>query len=254
MMPLTLGDLFPSATVFGLLCLVTVVAGALRGFSGFGSNLLLAPVYSLFMAPTDVVVVILLLNLVTVLQMLPQALRSVQWPLVISLFVPSLFGIPLGLILLHTVDAVLLRRFIAIVVTVMSVILLSGWHYKGRRGTLQNSIAGLTSGCLTALAGIGGPPVLLYLLSGQSHPPTTLRSVFIVYFGMAQLATLIPLLINGSVAVSQVAYAGSLLPVYLLATAAGLIAHQRMVHKREQSIRTISLLLLLAIGITTCFV
>jgi uncharacterized membrane protein YfcA len=249
-----LSGLFPSMTVFVLLCVATAFAGALRGFSGFGSGLLLAPIYSLFLPPTSVVTVVLLLNLVTVLQMLPQALRLVQWRLVMALFVPSLFGIPLGLLLLHTIDAVLMRKLIAGIVTVMSLVLLSGWLYKGRRGALQNCIAGLSSGCLTAIAGIGGPPILLYLLSGTSPSPTVLRSVFLVYFAMAQLSSLIPLAVGGSVGLTQVAYAGSLLPVYILATAAGAIMHRRMAGRQDMAIRKVSLWFLLAIGVVTFFV
>src|SRR3546814_11507128 len=65
-----------------------------------------------------------LMNFSTTLQMLPRAVPTVQWRLVMALFIPSLFGIPLGLILLHSVDAVALRRLIAVVVTIVSVILL----------------------------------------------------------------------------------------------------------------------------------
>ncbi|MEO6960290.1 MAG: hypothetical protein ABI228_05420, partial [Burkholderiaceae bacterium] len=101
---------------------------------------------------------------------------------------------------------------------------------------------------------IGGPPVILYLLSSKNYSPTVLRSVFIVYFGIAIVATLTPLLFMGSVTVTQVAHAGSLLPVYLLATAVGTIAHQRMASSDDGSIRRVSLLVLLAIGVVTFFV
>lgn len=246
--------LFPSLTVFVMLCIATACAGAFRGFAGFGGGLMLAPLYSLFMLPTDVVVVLLLLNLVTTVQMLPQALKSVQWRLVISLAVPSLFGIPLGLLVLHLIDPVSMRKLIAAIVTVMSVVLLTGWCYTGRRGSLQDGIAGLTSGSLTAIGAIGGPPIILYLLSGKNYSATVLRSVFIVYFGIAIVATLTPLLFMGSVTATQVAHAGSLLPVYFLATAIGTFAHAKMANSDDGSVRRISLLVLLAIGVFTFFV
>ncbi|HEY9459750.1 MAG TPA: sulfite exporter TauE/SafE family protein [Paralcaligenes sp.] len=248
------GGLFPSLTVFVMLCAATACAGAFRSFAGFGGGLMLAPLYGLFMPPTDVLVVLLLLNLVTTVQMLPQVLKSVQWKLVISLAVPSLFGIPLGLLALHFIDPMSMRKLIAAIVTVMSAILLTGWCYKGRRGHLQNGIAGLTSGSLTAIGAIGGPPVILYLLSSKDYGPTVLRSVFIAYFGIAIVATLTPLLFMGSITMAQAAHAASLLPVYLLATAVGTIAHQRMAGSDDGSIRRISLLVLLAIGVVTFFV
>src|SRR3546814_13079420 len=91
-----LNGLFPSVTVFVIMCAATILAGALRGFSGFGASLLLAPIYSLFMPPASVVVVLLLMNFSTTLQMLPRAVPTVQWRLVMALFIPSLFGLPLG--------------------------------------------------------------------------------------------------------------------------------------------------------------
>ena len=246
-----LNGLFPSIGVFILLCLVTASAAALRGFSGFGSSLVLAPLYSLFMSPTDVLVVILLLSLVSSVQLLPQALRSVRWSLVIALFLPCLLGIPVGLVALHTIDVRLLRLLVAGAVTVMSLVLLAGWVYRGSRGPLQSGLAGITSGVLTAIAGIGGPPVLLYLLAGKDPSPTVLRSVFIVYFALGQTFTLMPLLAMGSITGTQLAYTGALLPVFFVATAVGTIAHQKLARHKEDLIRRISLLFLLGIGVLT---
>lgn len=247
-------DLFSSASVFWILSFATVVAGALRGFSGFGAGLLLAPIYSLFMPPATVVTVILVLNLITTFQMLPRALGSANWRLVLSLFIPSLFGIPVGLLVLHSIDALLMRKLIAIVVILISVVLLSGWRYKGRRGVVQDSVAGFTSGCLSSLGGIGGPPVLLYLFSSRDLSANVLRSVFIIYFGMVQIATLVPLAVGGSITWTHAAYVGYLLPLYVLATAAGGMAQHRMMGGKDETIRRLCLLFLLAIGLTALFV
>lgn len=247
-------DLFSSPSVFWILSLTTAVAGALRGFSGFGAGLLLAPVYSLFVPPATVVTVILAMNLITTLQMLPHALKSAQWRLVLFLFIPSLFGIPLGLLVLHSIDALLMRRLIAIIVILISMVLLSGWRYTGRCGVVQDSIAGFTSGCLTSLAGVAGPPVVLYLISRKDLSANILRSVFIIYFGLVQVATLAPLAVAGSVTWIHAAYVGYLLPTYVLATAAGGFVQHRMKGRNEAMIRRASLLFLLAIGFMTLII
>lgn len=247
-------ELFLSTTLFFMLSVATAFAGILRGFSGFGGGLLLAPIYSLFMSPTSVVVVLLLLNLATTLYMLPWATRTVQWRIVFAMLVPGVLGVPLGLIFLHMVDATTLRRLVAVVVTLVSLALLFGWQYKGPRAWPQSCVAGLVSGYLTGMAGIGGPPVLLYLLSDHNSSPSSVRSVFIVYFGFVQVATLIPLVLIGSVTTTRMLHAGLLLPVYFIAIACGTIAHQRMAGVHDALIHTVSLLLLLATGVITFLV
>lgn len=254
MIPESLSLLLPPVGIFAALCIISFLGGAMRAFAGFGSSLLMAPLFSLFMPPTDVLVIILLLNITSTLQMLPGSLKWVDWKIVFSLFLPALFGIPLGLACLQLVDAVIIRRLVAIIVVLVAVILLAGWYYKGKRGWLQDSAAGLTSGVLSAIAGIGGPPIVLYLLSGHGLSPFAFRAVVITYFGMIQSAVLVPLFIGGSMTTTQFVYAGALLPAYVLATALGSMVHRRMAQTRSGLVRKVSLLLLLAIGMATLLI
>src|SRR5690606_28012569 len=126
-----------------LLGFMALVAGIMRGYSGFGGGLLIAPAYSLFLAPTDVVVLVMVLNLLTTVQLMPQVLRNVQWGPVFSLAVTAAFiGVPVGVAVLHRVDPVLMRRAIAAIVSVTAILLLLGWKYQGRRGRIQDGIVG----------------------------------------------------------------------------------------------------------------
>src|SRR5690554_5366667 len=105
MIPLAwLIDSLPPLSVVAILASATLIGCLMRGFSGFGAGLLMAPVFSLVMPPADVVVIILMVNLLTTFQMLPGALRRVDWSLVLRLFIPSLLGMPVGLAMLHLVD------------------------------------------------------------------------------------------------------------------------------------------------------
>ncbi|MGE4371080.1 MAG: hypothetical protein AB7E12_15535, partial [Burkholderiaceae bacterium] len=55
----------PAWPVLLVLGFFSLAAGLLRGFSGFGAGLLMAPGFSLFLSPVDVLVIILVLNFVT---------------------------------------------------------------------------------------------------------------------------------------------------------------------------------------------
>lgn len=243
----------PPLSVFAVLAGATFVGGLMRGFTGFGAGLLMAPVFSLLMPPTHVLVVILLLNLLTTIQMLPDALRIVDWKLVLRLFLPSLLGLPVGLAMLHLVDPVIMRKTVAVVVTTVAVLMLAGWYYKGRRGLLQDTLTGAVSGFMTAIAGIGGPPIILYLLSIPGLSSSVLRSVSLVYFSFAQVATLTPLAIGGSLTVDQAVYVATLLPVSIIASVLGTWLHRWSVGRQQNYVRVASLYLLLFTGLAAFF-
>lgn len=239
----------PSASAFAVLASITFLGGVMRGFSGFGAGLLMAPVFSLIMAPADMLVVMLMLNLLTVFQLLPGALRVVQWGLVMRIFLPALLGIPLGLTLVHGVDANLMRKTVAVVVVAVSLLMLRGWYYDGRRGKLQDGIAAFISGTMTSIAAIGGPPLILYLLSDRSITPAVFRAVMIVYFFLTQIVTLLPLGVSGAFTVEQGVHILVLLPVYVAANMLGTLLHNWLQTSYQAQARRVCLILLLLIGV-----
>jgi hypothetical protein len=239
----------PSAPAFAVLATITFLGGVMRGFSGFGAGLLMAPVFSLIMAPADMLVVMLMLNLLTVFQLLPGALRVVQWGLVMRIFLPALLGIPLGLTLVHGVDANLMRKTVAVVVVAVALLMLRGWYYDGRRGKLQDGIAAFISGTMTSIAAIGGPPLILYLLSDRSITPAVFRAVMIVYFFLTQIVTLLPLGVSGAFTVEQGVHTLVLLPVYVAANLVGTLLHNWLQNRYQNQARRVCLILLLLIGV-----
>src|SRR3546814_20509012 len=122
--------------------------------------------------------------------------------------------------------------------------MLAGWYYKGRRGPLQDTLTGAVSGFMTAIAGIGGPPIILYLLSIPSLYPSVLRSVCLVYFSLAQVATLTPLAIGGQLSVEHVVYLAIVLPVSVLASMLGTGLHRWADTRPQNHSRVVSLFVL----------
>jgi len=246
--------LFPSTQMLVVMLLTTAVGATMRAFSGFGSGLLLAPIFSLYLPPVDVVAIVVIINLLGTLQMLPAVWRDVDWHVIRRMVPPALVGVPIGWMLLNALDPSVVRRLVSFVVVVLSLLLLTGWVYKGARGRLQDSAAGISSGMLTGIAGIGGPPFILYMLSAPSYTPSSFRTFFTVYFAFAQCFTLLVLLFSGALGWSQLAYAGTLVPLHVLATALGSYLFVRALSNRGHQIKRISLLLLLAVGIIVLIV
>jgi len=179
-----LSDLIP-AEVWGLdlaLAAATLLAaGLIRGFAGFGSAMINAPVLSLLWGPTVGIPVAALVEFVPAVQLTPRAIPEAQWRMVWLLGIPALILIPAGSFLLIALPSDLVRRCVAAVVLLLVAVLWSGWRYRGPRTAPISAGVGAASGLLSGTTGMGGPPVILYLMAG-SESPATLRANMIAFF------------------------------------------------------------------------
>jgi uncharacterized membrane protein YfcA len=84
--------------------LVTLVAGLMRGFAGFGSAMLMAPIFAILFGSAEMVVTIVAIELGVSLQLFPQVRRDVDWPTVVPMSIAACVAMPFGVWLLASVD------------------------------------------------------------------------------------------------------------------------------------------------------
>jgi uncharacterized membrane protein YfcA len=130
-----------------------------------------------------------LLDAVGGVPLMPGTARSVHWRTLAPLAIAAWLLIPVGSLGLISIDPVLLRRTVSVIVVVMATLLFSGWRYRRRPTTLVSASAGAAGGFLTGLAGIGGPPVVLFYLAGRDSAAAS-RAGLIWYVGLNQLIAL----------------------------------------------------------------
>jgi uncharacterized membrane protein YfcA len=164
-----------------------------------------------------------------------------------SVSIPAVLGIPIGVWLIEWLDPEVTRRFIGVIVAGLAAIMLIGWQYNGARGRLQDWFVGLTSGALTAMAGVGGPPLVLYFLSDKTITPVVLRSFFMMFFAFIQLSTMVVFLYKDLINTKQMLYSASFMPVYFLSAVLGSYLFSRALH-RAALIKRLSLWFLLVVG------
>ncbi|SVD98401.1 uncharacterized protein METZ01_LOCUS451255, partial [marine metagenome] len=75
---------------------VTLAAGLMRGFAGFGSGMLMAPFFIQLFGPVDTVVVIIGLEIVATVQLLPSVYRYIDWSLVLPMGGVAALAMPVG--------------------------------------------------------------------------------------------------------------------------------------------------------------
>ncbi|WP_369412851.1 sulfite exporter TauE/SafE family protein [Neoroseomonas alba] len=200
--------------------LATVVAGLMRGYSGFGTAVILAPVYSLLWGPRAGVPVMLLMELVVSVQLLPSALKEADRRVVLPLGGAAAVATPLGAWILFTVDGEALRRFIGGFVLVFGLLLMSGWRYHGSRPLGLNIAIGTLAGLLKGSTGMSGPPVILYLLAGLEDAKRH-RANLIMFFATIAIVSVIAPVLGGLVDMTALVRLAVMLPLMAVSVPMG---------------------------------
>ncbi len=226
---------------------VTAIAGIMRGYSGFGTAILLAPLYSVLWGPRIGVPVMLLMELFVSAQLLPKAFGQADRRVILPIGGAAVLMTPVGAFVLLTADQDILRRCIGLLVLVFGLLLASGWRYHGQRPLSLNVAVGTLAGLLKGATGISGPPVILYLLAGPEEAKRH-RANLILFFATIAVVSVIPPAIGGLMGLGAFAKLILLLPAMLLCVPIG----ARLFHViPDRWYRRLALIFLVATGLVT---
>jgi uncharacterized protein len=117
---------------------IVTLAGFMRGITGFGGAMLMAPPLSMLIGPVPTVVTALILEMAAALVMFPDAWPKINKRILLYLTIPACFTVPIGGYLLITLDPFIARKVIAAVVVVFSLGLLAGLRYSGSQRPLTS--------------------------------------------------------------------------------------------------------------------
>jgi hypothetical protein len=205
-----------STTELTVFAIVTL-AGLMRGITGFGGAMLMAPPLSFLIGPIPTVVTALILETAAALVMFPDAWPKINKRILLYLTIPACFSVPIGGYLLLTLDPLVARKVIAGVVVVFSLSLLVGLRYSGAQRPLTSLVLGGIVGVLLGATSVGAPPVILYLLSGPD-PQAVTRANLTVFVTAISVIGLVMLVVGGAIT-SQLAVTAFLLCIpYTAAT------------------------------------
>jgi uncharacterized membrane protein YfcA len=235
----------PPLPELAFLAAVAAAAGFLRGFTGFGSSMVMAPIFSVVMAPASAIACVLALEGVITLQLLPKAARTADWRSMGVMAVAACFAIPLGTSILLGTDAEIMRRIIGAAVVFFAGLMFAGMSYRGSPRLWMTVGAGAASGFLSGATGMGGPPAILYLLAGKGSPEMN-RANIIVFLGAVIFFTFGDLVLAGVVTSELLLLVAVLLPIFL---AAGWCGTRLFLHGGRTNHRLWSLLTLILSGL-----
>jgi uncharacterized membrane protein YfcA len=221
------------------LAATTTGAALLQAATGFGFAVLATPLFLLFVDPPRAIQLVLIITTTLSLIVLPGLWRAILPGLLLRLGLGSLAGLPLGLIAFRYADPVLVRALVG--GTILAFAVLLGW--RRRHGAGENSgpfgvrpglqvATGAVSGIATALVGMAGPPVLIYLLL-VGAPPRTVRATLLSFFALAYAAAVATHAVTIGIPAQTWLSSGILIPFAFLGGFAG----RRLCHPRHHSAR-----------------
>ena len=196
------------------------VAGVVRGFTGFGTAMILMPVATRYVPAAEVIVVLVATGIASWAQILPPAWRAAERGEVARLVAGALIAAPLGVWLLARLDLGLVRWIVAAASGLLLVLLVRGWRWHGRLGGRGLVGVGAGSGLLGGLTGLTGPPVILFYLSGP-RAAAEVRANTILFLAALDLVVLANLSLQGLVSARALWLALLLAPAYLITMALG---------------------------------
>ena len=181
------------APIWAAVVAACIVAGVVRGFTGFGFPLIVVTSTSLVIAPVEIVPIALLLDILAGVRMLPSVRHDVDRRGVSFLVLGALPAIPLGAWLLSSLDAETMRLAIGVMVLIAVLIIARGFQMARPPGRPLLTGTGMAAGFLSGTMGMPGPPVILLYLSSPL-PVATLRATSIAFFLFSDLAALAAML------------------------------------------------------------
>lgn len=199
---------------------ITLLAGIIRGFSGFGSALIYIPLMSAVYGPLIAAPTFVIADIVTGSVFLAQTWRKTHWREVLPMAAAAIFAVQFGALILQYTDPNILRWGMSALVLIAVALMASGWRYHGRPRLAVTVAVGLLAGILGGAVQISGPPIIVYWFS-SGHAADILRANFFAYFTMFSAAAAVTYGLHGLVTATVLALSAFVTPLTIAGMAAG---------------------------------
>lgn len=233
-----------SGVQLGLLLGVAIVAGIVRGYSGFGFSAIVIAGASLVIPPATVVPALFMLEIAASVHMLPSVRRDIDYPNFWPMLAGCAVGLPLGQYLLVHLEPDMIRLYLALGVLISAVLIWRGISFRIGMNPALAALTGFLTGFGSGLASIGGLFAMVIFL-GTRYPPAEVRAVFVAIFFAMYVYGVGLSVFNGLISMTTVFIALILFIPMIL----GIILGQRQyLSSTPEAFRRFALLLLMALA------
>jgi hypothetical protein len=214
---------------FWALCVVAVITGLVRGFSGFGTGMIFIPAGAALFTPRLAVVAICIMDSLPALAVVIPALKKVAWRTVLPVIAGFALTVWLGVWILKTFDPVTVRWGISVVVFACVAILITGFAWRGPRPIWASMLVGGIAGITGGAASLPVPAAIAWWRSLDQSAVTT-RANMIMFLFLTEILAVTALWRGGLFSIDAVALGIGVSPFYL----AGLLVGQFGFNKADE--------------------
>ena len=155
---------------------IALPSGIIQGYAGFGGALFAVPLFAILFDPVTAFSILIILMLVGQLQVFSKAVKQVDWKEVAPLAVPSTITLTLGILFLVSADPTFIRRGMGVLILLITVFMMFGYRYTGKRRVLVGVATGSVAGGITGSFGVPAFPLSAIYFHSSSLAPDTIRA------------------------------------------------------------------------------
>lgn len=215
---LSFANLTPSQAA--LLVSVSILAGLVRGFCGFGSALIYVPLAATMLPPVWVLVTLTVMDIIGPVPNLPRAVRDGNPRQVAMMGLVAGVALIPGLWALDHMGGAGFRWVVSGLCLATVALMASGWRWSGRVTPAVILGSGGVSGFLGGVSGLSGPPVILTYMSAPL-PAATIRANVLMYLVMWDAILICVLAAQGRLSFAPLMVGAALILPYLGANVVG---------------------------------
>lgn len=219
----------------GLLA-ITLVAGVVYGFAGFGAALIFLPIATTLVDPIIAIPAFTVAALASLFTLVPQAWTQCDRLTTLLMIGASTLTLPLGIWILRTLDQQVLQIAISLVAAGTLVLLMSGFRLPVRPGPVPSTAVAGAAGVVGGATGLLGPVVILFNLA-SGDDARRVRANTLVFLTVGSLFVIPQMALQGLIDGGALWLGALMLPAYLVG---GLIGRWMFDPSRERLYRNVA--------------
>jgi uncharacterized membrane protein YfcA len=202
------------------------VAGAVRGFSGFGAGLVMIGPLSLIYGLPSAVVTVAICDAFAAATLFGGIWSAADRKRSLVAAITAVILLPLGTYLLHITDEEILRKISGALILVFISFIALGLRWRGG-GISFAAFVGFFGGLVGGATSLIGPPMVLYILA-RDEGATRTRATLALYVSVVVISQLVILFLfelsDGLVGLNGWIVSASFIPIYM----AGFLVGRRL--------------------------
>lgn len=213
-MPEALSAAIALPTLPGLLA-VTLVAGVVYGFAGFGAALIFLPIATTLVDPVVAIAAFSVAALSSLVTLIPRSWAECDRRVTLLMIGASTLTLPVGIYLLRVLDQQIVQIAISLVAAATLILLISGFRLPVRPGAASSTAVAGAAGVVGGATGLLGPIVILFNLA-SGDDARRVRANTMVFLTIGSLFVIPQMALQGLIAGSSLWLGALMLPTYAI--------------------------------------